>query len=130
MDFLKSTAGKIVTGLIALVVIAGVIFLITMDPAVRSRLIDGAGKIAAWIGIVLVLPWATFAIIARVARLQSNRAGAILIFIYTGLETAGLAWLFDWHLTGHGPITFLILGGLLAAVYNLLTCDWIAEKLE
>jgi hypothetical protein len=41
-----------------------------------------------------------------------------------------LGWLFTWSIGGRTAWTFVILGGLVAAIYNLLTCDWIAEKVE
>ena len=47
---------------------------------------------------------------------------------YSLIETLVLAWLFKWHVPTATAWTFLILGGLFAAVYNLFTCDWIAEK--
>lgn len=130
MDFLKTITGKIVTGLVALAVIAGGILFWSMDPVARDRLLSNTGRIIEWTGIVLVVPWATFALIGRVGRLESNAAGGMLVFAYTLVEAVVLAWLFHWKIAGSAQWTFLVLGGLLAGVYNLLTCDWIAEKLE
>src|SRR5213076_1452355 len=53
---------------------------------------------------------------------------AALVFGYTALEMLLLAWLFGWSVHGATQWTFMVFGGLLAAVYNLFTCDWIAEK--
>jgi len=52
----------------------------------------------------------------------------VLVGIYAIAETVLLAWLFHWKIVGSAGWTFLILGGLVAGVYNLLICDWIAEK--
>jgi hypothetical protein len=41
-----------------------------------------------------------------------------------------LAWLFGWTVKGAMPWTFFIAATLLAGVYNLFTCDWIAEKVS
>lgn len=130
MDFLKSILGKVLTGLIALIVIAAAISWWHMDPAQRSALIASAGRIAAWIGIVLILPWATFLLIARVGRMQSNAAGASLVAAYTVVELILLGWLISWNLHSAAQWIFFLLGILISAAYNLLTCDWIAEKLE
>ena len=128
MDFLKSVTGKVVSGVVALVVIAGGISWWRTDPATRDMLLTGSGRIASWLGIVLLIPWATFFIVSKVARLESNAAGAALIAGYTILETVLLAWLFQWHMPNATAWTFLLVGGLFAGVYNLFTCDWIAEK--
>jgi hypothetical protein len=129
MDFLKSVTGKVVTGVVALVVVATAISWYTADESTRQMLLGGAGKIFAWLGIVLVVPWATFFLIGQVAKLDNNAAGAVLVGGYTILEILTLAWLFNWHMPNATAWTFLVLGGLFAAVYNLFTCDWIAEKI-
>jgi hypothetical protein len=130
MGFLKGMAGRIVTGLIVLGVVAGGISWWQMDPTTRQMIASGVGKLSLWLGVVVVLPWATFFLIGQVAKWQSNLAGAILVALYALLETVMLAWLFHWKIVTPTAWTFLIFGGLLAAGYNLLICDWIAEKLE
>jgi len=130
MDFLKTVTGKVVSGFVGLaVVIAGIAWWRT-DPETRSMLLAGTGKIVSWIGIVALMPWATFFIIGWVGRLRSNGAGAALVFVYTLLETLLLLWLFGWSLPGPTAWTFFAVGALVAGVYNLLVCDWLAEKLE
>ncbi|MGE5612123.1 MAG: hypothetical protein ACM359_22945 [Bacillota bacterium] len=130
MDFLKSTAGKVVSGLVALAAVAAAISWWRMDPTTRQMILGGTGKIAAWLGIVLLLPWATFALIGLVARRNSNLAGAVLVGAYTLLEVVLLVWLFNWSIPSATAWTFVVVGALLAAVYNLFTCDWIAEKVS
>jgi hypothetical protein len=128
MEFLKTVGGKIVGGVVALVVIVAGISWWRMDPAARQHLMGNAGRIAGWFGIVLFLPWATFFVIGRVGRMESNLAGGALVVVYTALEMVLLAWLFNWSVGGATGWTFMGFGCLLAAVYNLFTCDWIAEK--
>ena len=128
MDFLKTVTGKVVSGLVALGVIAAAISWWRMDQATRDMLLSGTGKIVSWFGIVLIVPWATFFVIGRVGKFDNNLAGAALVGGYTLVEAILLAWLFHWHVPGPTAWTFFILGGLFAAVYNLFTCDWIAEK--
>jgi len=128
MDFLKGVAGKVVTGLVALAVIATAISWWQMDESTRATLLTGAGRIFAWLGVVLVVPWASFFVIGKVARLESNAAGATLVVAYTAAEAAVLAWLFEWSVRGAAPWVFFAAATLFAGVYNLFACDWIAEK--
>ena len=129
MEFLKTVTGKIITGLVALAVIATAISWWQMEPATRSMIVSGTGKIVGWVLAVLVLPWATFFVSVRAGKFDSNLAGGLLVFTYTALEVLLLAWLFDFNIRGGAAWTFLVAGGLLAGVYNLFSCDWIAEKL-
>ena len=128
MELLKSVTAKVVTGAVALTVVAGGISWWRMDEATRQVLLSGTGKIVSWLGVVLVLPWVTFFIIGRVAKLESNLAGAGLVLAYTIIEAALLGYLFDWSLPGPTAWTFFAVAALFAAAYNLFTCDWIAEK--
>ena len=128
MDFLKTVGGKIATGVVALAVIAGALSWWQMEPATRHAIVSGTGKIAAWLGCVLLIPWASFFLIGRVARMDSNGAGAALVAAITLVEAAVLAWLFDWSIAGATAWVFYAAAVLLAGVYNLLACDWIAEK--
>jgi hypothetical protein len=128
MDFLKSIAGKVLGGLVALGVIALGISWWRMDEATHQQILSGSGKIVAWLGVVIVLPWASFFLIGRVAKMESNAAGAALVLVYTLAEIVLLAWLFHWSIPGVTAWTFVVVGGLFATAYNLFTCDWIAEK--
>jgi hypothetical protein len=130
MDFLKTVTGKVVSGLVALVVIVCAVSWYRMDPQTKDALISGTGKITSWLGVVLIVPWLSFALIARVGKMRSNAAGAMLVLGLTLAELLTLGWLFNWSIAGRTAWTFLLLGGLVAAIYNLLTCDWIAEKME
>ena len=128
MDLLKSVTGKVVSGAVVLAVVAAAISWWQMDEPTRQMLLHGAGKLLAWLGIVLALPWASFLLIGRVARMESNAAGAVLVLGLTAIELVVLGWLFDWSVRGATAWTLVAAAGLLAAVYNLFTCDWIAEK--
>ncbi len=128
MDFLKTIAGKLVTGAVVLAVVAAGISWFQADPATRSMLLGSTGRVCGWLGIVLVVPWVTFAVIGWVARMEKNIAGGILVGGYALVEAVGLAWLFHWHVRGAAAWAFFILGVLFAAAYNLFACDWIAEK--
>jgi len=114
--------------MVALAVIAAAISWWQMEPATRSMLVSGTGKIAGWVVLVVLLPWATFPVSVRAAKFDTNTAGAAVVLAYTALEVVLLAWLFEWQIRGAAAWTFLVSGGLVAGVYNLFVCDWIAEK--
>ncbi len=130
MSLLKTLTGKVAGGAVTLAVVIAGISWWRLDTTARAVLMDGAGKLTAWSGVVLLLPWVTFALIARVARQDSNALGATLVLGYTLVEVVLLAWLFGWSLPGASAWTWFAVGGLFAAAYNLFICDWIAEKVE
>lgn len=129
MDFLKTIGSKLVGAAALLAVIIAAVGWWQMEPAARDNLLGGAGRILAWLGVVVVLPFAGFALIGRVARMGSNLAGGVLVATFTLLELLLLLWLWDWSVHGRTAWTFLAVGVLLAGVYNVLLCDWIASKL-
>lgn len=128
MDFLKTVGGKVVSGIVALAVVAAAISWWRMEPETRHMLLSGTGKILAWFFFVVAVPWAAFALVGRVARLGSNAAGGALVLAITLVEAMVLAWLFDWSIAGGTAWVFFLAATLLAGVYNLLACDWIAER--
>ena len=67
---------------------------------------------------------------AAAVKLESNLAGGGLIVGYTAIEAVLLAWLFSWSIKGPTAVGLFIAAVLVAGAYNLLTCDWIAEKVE
>lgn len=130
MDFLKTIGGKVVAGLVALAVFAAGLSWYEMDPGTRHELVSGTLRICSWVVMVLAAPWVTFFIIGRVARFESNLAGGMLVAGYTLIEAVILAWLFSWSIHGTTAIGFFSAAVLVAGAYNLLACDWIAEKVE
>ncbi len=129
MDLLKTVTGKVVAGAVALAVVAAGISWWQMDQATRQMMLSGTGRIVSWLLVVLLAPWATFFVTAWVARRESNAAGAVLVLAYTVLEAVLLGWLFHFGVRGATAWTFTGAAALFAGVYNLLACDWIAEKL-
>ena len=128
MDFLKGIAGKVATGAIALAVLAAGVWWWQASPEGRASVAGGTGRAAAWAAAVLLVPWATFFLIGWVGRIDSNAAGAVLVAGYTAAEVAALAWLFGWSMGGGLGWAAFAVGSLFAAAYNLLACDWIAER--
>src|SRR4051812_22641427 len=103
MEFLKTIAGKVVSGVVALAVIGGGIAWWNTAPETKSMIMGGIGHILAWFGIVLLVPWATFFLIGWVGKFESNAIGGALVFVYTVLEVVLLCWLFNWQVHGAAP---------------------------
>ena len=127
MPFIKNLTQWIIGGATVLAVVAAGVAYFDLPAADRAALWHHVGRVLVWIGLVLVLPWASFFISTAAARRESNAAGAVLIAGYTIVDAVLL-----WLLVGVPQGSFLILasvfGLLVALTYNLLTCDWIAER--
>lgn len=130
MKLLESVTGKVVAGVMGLAVVIGGITWWQTPQATRDAFLAGVGHILAWAGIVLVAPWASVLVVGWVARRDTNLAGGILVGGMTLLEAVLLAWLFGWHMGGAAAWTFFLLGVLVAGAYNLLICDWLAERVS
>ena len=129
VDFLKGIGGKVIGGAVLLGVVVAAVAFYQAGPAGRQAFFDASGKIVGWMLIVALLPWCLFWLIARVARRDSNEAGGALVAGITVLELLALWWMFGFGVGGVIPVAFFAVAALLAGAYNLLACDWIAEKL-
>ncbi len=129
MDFLKGIGGKVVGGVVLLGVVIAAIAFYQAGPEGRAVFFDASGKIVGWVLIVALAPWALFWLVVKVARAESNASAALLVGALTLAELLALWWMFDFGIGGPVAIAFFAAGALLAAVYNLLACDWIADKL-
>ncbi len=129
VDFLKGIGGKIVGGIVLLGVVVAAVAFYQAGPEGRQAFFGASGRILGWTLIVLLAPWALFWLIAKIARQESNGTAAMLIVALTAAELLALWWMFGFGIGGPLAITFFAVGTLLAAVYNLLACDWIADRL-
>lgn len=130
MGLIQLSVGRFATALATLAVIIGGISWWQLDPATRSMILDTIGRSLGWLLAVLAVPWAGFLLIGWVARQQSNAAGLALVATLTIIEAVCLFWLFGFSLPGPAAWALAIAAILLAAVYNVLACDWIAERIE
>ena len=129
MDLVKSTTGKVVTAALVLGVGAGGYAWFGMTADERGALAGALGRVALWVGVVLVLPFGTFFLSTGASRANSNAAGAALVAGYVCTAVLLMAALAGWHLPdGSIGWTAAVLGVLVAGVYDLLACDWIADK--
>lgn len=132
-----TVTGRVVGGIVALAVLGGGIALWRMDPANWEALKQGTGsvltvigKILGWVLGVGLLPWATFFLSTAAERMKHNAAGVVLVIAYTALGATSLLWLFDWQLHGATAWVFFVAAVLVALVYNVLICDWIADRMS
>ena len=87
--------------------------------------------VLVWLGIVLMLPWATFFVTTWVVSKDSNAAVALLLLGYLFVD-ATIAFFLMGGLGGHNALTWmvLLLGFLSAGVYNFKVCEFQADRLE
>lgn len=130
MEWIKGILGKVVTGAVVLAVGAAAVSWYQMPAADRSIIVSDIGAFFAWAALVVALPWMLALLTRRAARFDSNLAGVVLVAGITIAELGLLVWFF--HLNVHAKASWIcmIACGVVAAAYNVLTCDWIAERFE
>src|SRR5262245_6311392 len=81
-----------------------------------------------WIGFVLILPWSLFFLPRVAARSETNLAAAALLIVYLLIDALVALHLAGWSISGalHGAV--LVLGFMMAGLYNYLVCDFLAEQ--
>jgi hypothetical protein len=130
MKLLESVTSKIVAGVMGLGVVVGGITWWQTPPATRDAILTSLGHFLAWCGVVLVGPWAGVLLVGWVAKKDTNLAGGLLVGGMTLAEAVLLAWLDGWHIGGAAAWVFFLMCVLVAGAYNLLICDWLAERVS
>ncbi|HEX8322943.1 MAG TPA: hypothetical protein VF595_03425 [Tepidisphaeraceae bacterium] len=124
---IKSIVQWIIGGATVLAVVAAGVAYFDLPAEQRSAMWQGVGRVMLWAGIVLVLPWATYFVTTAAARRESNAAGVALVAAYTAVD-ALLLYLLVGRPAGTFAVLAVCFGLLVSLAYNLLTCDWIAER--
>lgn len=122
--------GKVITAVLTAGVIgAGIWF--WRHPEHLQTIWTTIKYVLAWMGFVLVLPWATFFITAWVVKKESNAAAWLMLGGYLLADMAVAFWMVG-TVTGLSSLSWvvLILGFLSAAVYNFKACEYQAERAE
>lgn len=121
--------GKVLTAVLVVISAAGIIWFYK-HPEQWDALWSVIGRLAAWLGIMAVLPWAGFPAQKWVVRKDSNLAGAALLGLYLAGDVAAALLLAGGG--GHGVLAWMvfILGFLAAAVYNFVVCDFQVTRME
>jgi hypothetical protein len=128
VEWFKTIIGKVVTAGLVLGVAIAVMGWWRMDQETRDTAVQNATRLGAWGILVLLIPWALFWLIGWVARAESNAKGALLVLGITLAELGWLGFMFGFKNYTAVNWTFFIAAGVVAVVYNLLVCDWIAER--
>lgn len=122
--------GKVITAVLVVSGAAAVIWF-WRHPEQLAALWQTMKYVAAWIGFVLILPWAAWFVTRWVVSLESNGAAYALLAGLT-LADALVAICLIGGVSGLGMLSWivLILGFLVALVYNLMVCEYQAGRLE
>ena len=122
--------GKVVTAVLV-VAVAGAGIWFWKHPEDLQMIWRTLKYVVAWMGFVLVLPWATFFVTPWIASKDSNAAAALMLFGYWLADVLVAFWLMG-TLRGHATLTWVVvlLGFLAAGVYNFKACEFQAERVE
>ena len=130
-----TTIGQYITGKVVTAILvvsgAGAVIWFWKHPEHLELIWQTLKYVVTWLGIVLVLPWATWFITTWVVSKDSNLAAGLMLAGYT-VADAVVAFCLLGGVFGHNAFTWLILllGFLAAGVYNLKVCEYQASRLE
>ena len=122
--------GKVVTAVLV-VASAGAVIWFWKHPEQLEMIWRTLKYVVAWLGFVLVLPWAMFFVTPWVVAKDSNAAAAAMLIGYLLADALVAFWLMG-SLRGHGVLTWavILLGFLSAGVYNFKVCEYQAARVE
>jgi hypothetical protein len=126
----KYVGGKVLTAVLVVASAAGIIWF-WKHPEQLQAIWQVIKYVLAWMGFVLVLPWAAVFITVWAVRKDANWAAAALLIGLLVLDIA-VALFLAGGASGHGTLTWivLLLGFLSAGVYNFVVCNYQAERME
>ena len=125
----KYVGGKVLTAVLVVASAASVIWF-WKHPEDLKTIWSVMKGVLVWLGLVLVLPWASFFVTGWVVRKDSNLAGALLLVGLTAVDVVFALYLAGWHVEGALTWLVLLLGFLSAGVYNFVVCDFQAGRFE
>jgi len=122
--------GKVLTAILV-VASAGAVIYFWRNPDKLETIWLTVKYVLVWLGIVLVLPWATFFVTPWVVSKESNTAAALMLAGYAVADVV-VAFLLVGGVRGIGFLGWcvLLLGFLSATVYNFIVCEYQAAQLE
>jgi hypothetical protein len=85
-------------------------------------------RVLIWLGVVGLLPFGAGAVVQRALQHDSNAASGGLLIGLTALGILLCLFLMGFRLNGGWEITLLVVAAVLAAVYNFVACEWLAER--
>ena len=122
--------GKVITAILV-VASAGALIWFWRHPEQLETIWRTLKYAVAWMGFVVILPWATFFVTPWIVSRESNAAAYVMLVGYALVDIVAALYLAG-GVRGHNGLswTVLIIGFLAAAVYNLKVCEYQAERLE
>lgn len=122
--------GKVVTAVLV-VASAGAVIWFWRHPEQLQTIWQTLKYVVLWLGIVLILPWATFFVTPWVVSKESNTAAGLMLLGYS-LADVICAFVLIGSVRGHNTLTWLVLllGFLAAGVYNFKACEFQAARAE
>jgi hypothetical protein len=126
----KFVGGKVITAVLVVSSTLIVIWYFRLPLEERAALWSMARSALIWIGFVAVLPWATFFVPARVVRAESNAMAAAMLAFYLLADVGFAMYLTRGTFGGTWQTAVLLLGFLVAGLYNFLACDFVANRVE
>ena len=125
----KYIGGKVLTAILVACVL-WTSFYFYKNPEKMKVLFDSTKASVVWLGFVAALPWGLFFVPPLVVKADSNAAAAGMLGGYLVVDIFMAFWLAGWSFGGVLVCGLAILGFLLAAVYNFIVCDFLAEQAE
>ena len=125
----KYIGGKVLTAILVACVL-WTSYYFYKNPEKMKVLFDSTKASLVWLGFVAALPWGLFFVPPLVVKADSNPAAAGMLAGYLILDILMAFWLAGGLFGGVLVWGLAILGFLLAAVYNFMVCDFLAEQAE
>ncbi|MCH8852526.1 MAG: hypothetical protein IID41_07695 [Planctomycetes bacterium] len=125
----KYIGGKVLTAILVACVL-WTSYYFYKNPEKMKVLFDSTKASLVWLGFVAALPWGLFFVPPLVVKADSNAAAAGMLGGYLVVDIFMAFWLAGWSFGGVLVWGLAILGFLLAAVYNFMVCDFLAEQAE
>lgn len=124
----KLVGGKILSAVLGVATIIVVIWYWRLPPEARAQIWGTARGALLWLGFVAAMPWALFFVPARLVRAESNLASAIGLLAYLLIDVLFAFYLAGWHVESRWQWGALVIGFLIAGVYNFAVCEFLAQR--
>ncbi len=126
----KYVGGKVLTAVLVVASAGGIIWFWRHPEQLQSIWLV-IKYVLAWLGFVVVWPWALFFVPPWVMKKESNLAAGLMLAGYLAVDV-GVALFLAGGAGGHNTLTWivLLLGFLSAGVYNFLVCDYQADRCD
>ena len=126
----KYVGGKVLGAILTVAGILVIIWYLRLAPGSKDAMWSMIRGGLLWLGLAAALPWALFFVPAKVVRLESNAASALMLVGYLLADLAFAVYLIGSVPGGGWSRAIVVLGLLCAAVYNLIVCEFLAERAE